>query len=87
MQVTLADANGVFVPDDDRRVFFAADGCEILAVGNSDPRGMESFKDVASHPLKSGRAGVYLRIKPGMTAKLVASADGLDSATAVIQPE
>ena len=86
VQVTLADANGTFVPDDDRRVSFAAEGCEILAVGNSDPRGMDSFKDVKSHPHKSGRAGVYLRLKPGATARLTATAEGLAPAVAAIKP-
>ena len=86
VQVTLADAAGNFVPNDDRRVSFAAEGCEILAVGNSDPRGMDSFKDVSSHPLKFGRAGVYLRVKPGVPARLTARADGLEPATAEIRP-
>ena len=77
VKVTLADRDGNFVPNDDRRIRFAAEGCEILAVGNSDPRGYDSFKDVSSHPLKFGRAGVYLRVKPGAKATLKASADGL----------
>ena len=81
VQVTLADANGNFVPNDNRRVSFAAEGCEILAVGNSDPRGLDSFKDVKSHPLCFGRAAVYLRLKQGATARLTASAEGLASAT------
>ena len=85
VKVTLADAAGNFVPNDDRRVSFAAEGCEILAVGNSDPRGMDSFKDVSSHPLKFGRAGVYLRVKPGVPARLTARADGLESATVDIR--
>ena len=85
VKVTLADAAGNFVPNDDRRISFSAEGCEILAVGNSDPRGMDSFKDVASHPLKFGRAGVYLRVKPGVPARLTARADGLESATVNIR--
>ena len=84
VQVTLADANGNFVPNDNRRVSFAAEGCEILAVGNSDPRGMDSFKDVKSHPLCFGRAAVYLRLKPGTAAYLTASAEGVASATVEI---
>jgi len=85
VKVTLADAAGNFVPNDDRRISFSAEGCEILAVGNSDPRGMDSFKDVSSHPLKFGRAGVYLRVKPGVPARLTARADGLESATVDIR--
>ena len=86
VQVTLTDAAGNFVPNDDRRISFSAEGCEILAVGNSDPRGTDSFKDVSSHPLKFGRAGVYLRVKPGVPARLTARADGLAPATAEIRP-
>ena len=41
--------------NDNRRINFAVDGCWILAVGNSDPRGLDSFKEVSSHPLCFGR--------------------------------
>jgi len=51
VKVTLADKDGVFVPNDRRSVRFAIEGGEILAVGNSNPRSYASFKDVASHPL------------------------------------
>ncbi len=77
VRVMLADADGNFVPDDDRRIGFAAEGCEILAVGNSDPRGYDSFKETASHPPTFGRAAVYLRLRAGIPARLMASADGL----------
>ena len=77
VRVTLVDADGNFVPDDCRRIFFRAEGCEIVAVGNSDPRGYDSFKDVSSHPLCLGRAAVYVRIADAC-ATLRASADGLD---------
>ncbi len=79
--VTLADRDGTFVPNDSRRVSFAAEGCEIAAVGNSDPRSFESFKDVSGHSLAFGRAAVYLRLKPGRPAKLTAAAEGLAAAT------
>ena len=79
--VTLADRDGTFVPNDSRRVSFAAEGCEIAAVGNSDPRSFESFKDVSGHSLAFGRAAVYLRLKPGRPAKLTATAEGLAAAT------
>ena len=82
VKVTLADAQGNFVPNDDRRISFTAKGCEILAVGNSDPRGYDSFKKTDSHPLKFGRAGVFLRVRPGETAHLEARADGLAAAVA-----
>ena len=78
VKVTLEDADGNFVPNDNRRIGFAAEGCEIAAVGNSDPRGLDSFKATSSHPLCFGRAAVYLRLGKG-PAKLKASADGLAS--------
>ena len=81
VRVTLADKDGNFVPNDSRRVSFAAEGCEIRAVGNSDPRGLDSFKDVKSHPLCFGRAAVYLRVKAGAKATLKASADGVAGAS------
>jgi len=80
VKVTLADKDGNFVPNDNRRISFAAEGCEIRAVGNSDPRGLDGFKDVKSHPLCFGRAAVYLRVKAGTKATLKASAEGLSSA-------
>lgn len=83
--VTLADRDGTFVPDDSRRVSFAAEGCEIAAVGNSDPRSFESFKDVSGHSLAFGRAAVYLRLTPGRPAKLTATADGLAPATVMLR--
>jgi beta-galactosidase len=79
VKVTLADADGNFAPNDNRRIGFAAEGCEIAAVGNSDPRGLDSFKATSSHPLCFSRAAVYLRLGKG-PAKLKASADGLGSA-------
>ncbi len=81
VQVSLADEDGNFVPNDDRRISFTAKGCEILAVGNSDPRGYDSFKQTDSHPLKFGRAGVFLRVRPGEKVRLEAWADGLGSAS------
>ena len=84
--VTLADKDGTFVPNDSRRVSFAAEGCEIAAVGNSDPRGFESFKDISGHSLCFGRAAVYLRLKPGLPARLTARAEGLDPAEITLEP-
>ena len=80
VKVTLADKGGNFVPNDNRRVRFTAKDCEIRAVGNSNPRGYDSFKDTASHPLHFGRAGVYLRVEPGREGHLHAEADGLTPA-------
>ena len=79
--VTLADDKGVPVPRDNRRVSFAVEGPgEIVSVGNSDPRGHESFKTVSSHPLCNGRAGLFLRRTAPGGITLRASAPGLKDA-------
>ena len=76
VQVTLEDAQGVRVPCDRRRVSYRVEGpAEIVAVGNSDPRGTDSFKDVGSHPLCHGRGGLYLRRTGAGPVRLTASAD------------
>ena len=81
VKVTLADGNGTPVPRDNRRIGFRVEGPgEIVAVGNSDPHGCDSFKEVASHPLCNGRAGLAIRrLGPGEVT-LAATADGLDPA-------
>ncbi len=80
--VSLADAKGVPIPRDGRRVSFAVEGPgEIVSVGNSNPRGLDSFKDVSSHPLYNGRAGLYIRRTGPGKVRLTASAEGLKSAT------
>ena len=87
VKVTLADANGTPVPRDNRRIAFALEGPgQIVSVGNSNPRGHDSFKDVASHPLHNGRAGLVLRRTGPGEVRLTASAEGLASATATFAP-
>lgn len=82
VEVTLADEKGVAVPKDCRRVSFAAEGdLEIVAVGNGDPMGKDSFKKTASHPLHMGRAGAVVRRTGPGRAKLTVSAEGLESAS------
>ena len=82
VKVTLADADGTSVPRDSRRISFAVTGpAEIVAVGNSNPRGLESFKDVASHPLCNGRAGLFIRRTGPGAVTLTASAPGLAPAS------
>ncbi len=79
VEVGVADKDGNAILKDNRRINFAAEGCTILAVGNSDPRGAESFKDVSGHSLKNGRAAVFVRVKDGEKATLKASAPGLEA--------
>ena len=82
VKVTLADAKGTPVPRDNRRVSFSIEGPgRIVSVGNSSPRGFDSFKATSSHPLHNGRAGLAVkRTAPGKIV-LTASAGGLDPAT------
>ena len=83
VKVTLADEKGTQIPRDNRRVSFKVDGpAEIVAVGNSDPRGLDSFKDTSSHPLCHGRAGLFLRRTGKGKVVLCASADGVDAGRA-----
>ena len=78
VMVTLADSNGTPVPRDSRCVSFAVEGPgEIVSVGNSNPRGLDSFKDTRSHPLCNGRAGLALRRTGRGEIVLHASAEGL----------
>ena len=81
VKVTLTDANGTPVPRDNRRISFDIEGAgQIVSVGNSNPRGHDSFKDVASHPLHNGRACLVLRRTGPGKVRLTASAEGLASA-------
>ena len=87
VKVTLADANGTPVPRDSRRVKFDIEGPgQIVSVGNSNPHGLDSFKDVASHPLHNGRAGLAIRRTGPGEVRLTAAADGLVSAVATFPP-
>lgn len=80
VQVDLVDADGVRDPWATNRVNFKLAGPgKILAVGNGNPRGHDSFKDVASHPLYFGKAVVVVRRDKGATGPITlsASAEGL----------
>ena len=82
VKVTLADSDGTPVPRDSRRVFFSVEGPgEIVSVGNSNPRGLDSFKDTRSHPLYNGRAGLAMRRTGSVKVVLRAAAEGLSAAT------
>ena len=81
VKVTLADAKGTPVPSDNRRIGFAIEGPgEIVSVGNGNPRGTDSFKMTASHPLHNGRAGLVVRRTGKGTVRLTATAEGLSPA-------
>ena len=80
VQVDVVDEKGERDPLATNRIRFAIEGAaEIVAVGNADPRGYDSFKAVASHPLYFGKAVVIVRRRGEGGWKLTASADGLNS--------
>jgi len=61
-RVTLMDAYGVEVPNRFDRLFFTIEGDgEILAVGNGNAHGVDSYRETASHPLFYGQALVIVR--------------------------
>jgi len=80
--VDLVDAKGTRDPLATNRVSFALQGPgELVAVGNANPRGLEVFTDVASHPLYYGKgAAVVRRTGPGKLT-LTASVPGLRTAS------
>ena len=83
VQVDVVDAKGERHPRASNRVFFTIRGPgKIMAVGNADPRCMESF-DASSYPLYYGKAAVIVRRDKGSTAPitLTASVIGLDPDT------
>lgn len=82
VEVTLQDTNGNRIPNDERRVRFEiSSNGKIVSVGNGNPRGHDSFKDVASHPLRFGRMGLAVRREGKGDIILTAYADGVKSAS------
>ncbi len=62
VQVDVVDEAGTRDPLSSARIGFSLEGPgEIVAVGNADPRGLESFKNTASHPLRYGKAVAVVR--------------------------
>lgn len=79
----VVDAQGVRVPAAAARVAFSLSGAgEIVAVGNANPRALESFKATASHPLHDGRCAVYVRRTGSGPLALRAAATGMKGAEA-----
>ena len=88
VQVDLVDVAGVRDPLAMRRVSFSLTGPgQIVAVGNGNPRGLDVFTNVASHPLYYGKAVVAVRFDENamQPLSLTASAEGLKSATLEIR--
>ena len=76
--MTATDEKGVPCPLAMNRVSFDLEGNgEIVSVGNGNPRGFDSFKDVSSHPLYYGQAMVIVRrTRKNGKITLAATADG-----------
>lgn len=86
VEVTIQDAAGNRIPRDERRVRFEISSAgEIVSVGNGNPRGLDSFKKVSSHPLRFGRMGLAVRRKGPGDIVLKAHADGVKSAIFVFR--
>ena len=84
VQVDLMDEKGTRDPWAENRVSFKIEGPgKILAVGNGDPRGLEPFTVVSSHPLYFGKAVAVVRRNKGAAGpiRLTASVEGMKSAT------
>lgn len=88
VQVDLADGNGVRCPLATDRVCFDLKGAgEVVAVGNGNPRGVDSFAKTDSHPLYFGKAVVVVRLNGSGPATLTATVPGLATAKIVLKRE
>ena len=84
VQVDVVDAAGTRDARASNRVSFALSGPgRIVAVGNGNARGHDSFKAVGSHPLYRGKAVAIVRRERGATepVTLTATAEGLAPAS------
>ena len=82
--VFAVDAFGTPCPTDDRKVSFSIKGPgRIVAVGNGNPRDLQSFTDMGSRKLYYGSATVIVRrlAKAGGRVVITASADGIEGAS------
>lgn len=87
VQVDVVDAAGVRDPRATSVIRFALTGPgEIVAVGNGNPRGLDSFTNTAQHPLYFGKAMVVVRRKAGQVGPITLTAigDGLAAGSAVL---
>ena len=85
-QVEAVDAAGVANPLADDRLSFSVSGPgRIVAVGNGNPRAMESFADPSAHSLFFGKAVVVVRRDAPGPITLVAAAEQLETAKMVMQ--
>ena len=86
VQVDLVDERGVRDPRATDRVRFALRGPgEIVAVGNGNARGLDSFGKTDSHPLYFGKAVAVVRLEGNHSVTLTASVPGLDKGEIVLR--
>ena len=88
VQVDVVDANGIRDPRATNRIAFELTGPgEIVAVGNANPRGFDTFTDTRSHPLYYGKAVAVIRREKGRTEPITlkATTDGMKAATITLQ--
>ena len=82
VRVEAVDAVGTPCPHESARVAFSISGPgEIVSVGNGNPKGYDSFKDVSSHPLHCGICVAVVRRTGAGRIVLTASAAGLKGAS------
>ena len=81
--VSVVDACGTPCPNDSRTVAFSICGPgKIVAVGNGNPRGLQSFGDTKSHDMYFGSVTAIVRREPGSSGEVVLSAraEGVEGA-------
>jgi len=80
-RVDAVDAAGISNPLADNRLSFSVSGPgRIVAVGNGNPRAMESFADPSAHSLFFGKAVVVVRREGPGRIKLIVTAENLEPA-------
>jgi polygalacturonase len=85
VQIDAVDASGVRDPLATNRVSLSVCGPgRIVAVGNGNPREMESFADPSAHSLFFGKAVAVVRREGEGRIVLTASADGMESAETTV---
>lgn len=87
VRVELVDGDGNVCPHDDRVVRYEVEGAAgLVAVGNGDPRGLDSFVD-SEHPLFHGKAVAILRGDTGGRGRvtITATAEGVEPARVTLE--
>lgn len=81
--VSVVDAHGTPCPNESRTVSFAVKGPgKIVAVGNGNPRGLQSFAETASHDMYFGSVTAIVRREPESSGEVILAvqAEGVEGA-------